>query len=140
MFLYRISSNIKVIFFHIFRFFGMWMLFVVTRDHIKYYNVYHCYVYFILAVFVDSLEMSMIVVDDKSIFLNFIIQAHLTNYVSDIIYHGLLKYMACYFAFRQKIICQSWKHISGKFQSHCFTSKGNLKEIVFRVQFNSRGI
>ena len=36
--------------------------------------------------------MSMIVVDDKSIFLNFIIQIHLTNHVSDIIYHGLLKY------------------------------------------------
>ena len=69
--------------------------------------------YFILAVFVDSFEMSMIVVDDKSIFLNFIIQIHLTNHVSDIIYHGLLKYIACYFAFRQKIIFQEkWIRIS----------------------------
>ena len=64
--------------------------------------------YFILAVFVDSfeIEISMIVVDDKSIFLNFITQIPLTNHVSDIIYHGLLKYMTCYFAFRQKIIFQ----------------------------------
>ena len=85
--------------------------------------------YFILAVFVDSFEMSMVVVDDKSISLNFIIQIHLTNHVSDIIYHGLLKYMACYFAFLQKIMFQEkWIRIS---VTHCFTNKGNLKEIVF---------
>ena len=60
--------------------------------------------YFILAVFVDSFEMPMIVVDDKSIFLNFIILINLTNRVSGIIYHGLLFCIS-----RQKIICHSWK-------------------------------
>ena len=82
----------------------MWMLFCCyERPH----QILSCLplLYIILAVFVDSFEMSMIVVDDKSIFLNFIIQIHLTN-VSGIIYHGLLKYMACYFGFRQKIIFQ----------------------------------
>ena len=60
--------------------------------------------YFILAVFVDSFEMSMIVIDDKSIFLNFIIQIHLTNHVSDIIYHGLLFCISSKIIFQEKCI------------------------------------
>ena len=48
--------------------------------------------YFILAVAVDSFEMSMIVVEyDKSIFFYFTIQINLTNHVSGFIHHGLLK-------------------------------------------------
>ena len=58
-------------------FFGCGCFFVVTRDHIKYYHGYESphqilsclpLLYFIIAVFVDSFVMSMIVVDDKSIF------------------------------------------------------------------------
>ena len=60
--------------------------------------------YFILAVFVDSFEMSMIVIDDKSIFINFIIQIHLTNHVSDIIYHGLLFCISAKIIFQEKCI------------------------------------
>ena len=59
------------------RFFGCGCFFVVTRDHIKYYHGYESpyqilsclpLLYFIIAVFVDSFVMSMIVVDDKGIF------------------------------------------------------------------------
>ena len=89
--------------------------------------------------------MSMIVVDDKSIFLNFIIQIHLTNHVSDIIYHGLLKYMACYFPFRQKINATHGKHISGKMDknfSHTVSqAKGISKKLCLEYNLTQkRGI
>ena len=79
--------------------------------------------YFILAVFVDGFEMSMIVVDDESIFLNFITQMPLTNHVSDIIYHGLL-------------FCISAKNnISGKmyknFRPTVSRAKGISKKLCF---------
>ena len=84
--------------------------------------------YFILAVFVDSFEMSMIVVDDKSIFLNFITQIPLTNHVSDIIYHGLL-------------FCISAKNnISGKmyknFSHPVSRAKGISKKLCFEYNLN----
>ena len=116
----------------------MWMLFCCyERPH----QILSCLplLYIILAVFVDSFEMSMIVVDDKSIFSNFIIQIHLTNHVSDIIYHGLLKYMACYFAFRQKIIFQekcirisvTLFHEQRESQRNCVQSTIKLKREEF---------
>ena len=86
--------------------------------------------YFILAVFVDSFEMFMIVVDDKSIFQNFIIQIHSTNHVSDIIYHGLQFCISAKILFQEKCIRISviLFHKQRESQRNCF--EYNLTQLI----------
>ena len=115
---------------------GCGCFFVITRDHIKKLSCLPL-LYFILAVFVDSFEMSMIVVDDKSIFLNFIIQIHLTNHVSDIIYHGLLFCISAKIIFQEKCIRISLIqfHEQREFQRNCVLSNSinqSIKVYLFQ--------